>query len=485
MKYILFTLFSLLSVSPVFAAGESNSVFQLVTFLWNEETQKLEFAGTGSGTSINTGDGSRQGPESQGIITNKHVIQYGDRTVDFVLLCPAKDNNRAFQTIVCNVPAQVTALHPDSDVAIIKPLAENFFLIPVPVVNYNNRYMDPIRLHGFPSTLENSENLGSNKILEAFTKWNEEGGPLEAEGSNLTITRGNINGLFATSENLENIYYGTDAIGNFGLSGGAAFDKNGKYIGIPTLIDTKNNTYVLSYLSFRDWLNDNISKKPTVRPEVLNFYENTTQKINNKTTPTKTENLKPITSVAPKEPTASLSDINISTREGQAAEYLFQKNIISGRPDGTFDGSAAVNRAEMAKFLMLALDANNNGTNDVPFSDVPADAWYRSYVAQAYERNIINGYENGEYRPSKTINTAEFLKMISISFELPQNTSHLYEDVLDNDWFSQYVGSAFRFNLLPSRNTTTLQPGKNMTRNEVAVALWTLLERERQQTSAP
>lgn len=477
---LLLSLLSFLFIAPALAAGESNSVFQIVTFLWNEEGQKLEFAGTGSGTSINTGDGSRQGPESQGIITNKHVIEYSGRVVDFVLLCPAQENTKSFQRIVCNVPAQVTALHPDSDVAIIKPLNENFFLIPVPVVNYQNRYNDPIRLQGFPSVLENKENLGSNKIFEAFLRWNKEGGPLEAEGSKLTITRGNIDGMFVQEKNLENIYYRTDAIGNFGLSGGAAFDKNGKYIGIPTLIDQNNNTYVLSYLSFRDWLNKNISLRPQVKPEVLDFYENTTQKTKNTkpVLPKKEENLRPISSFVPEKPKASLSDIDLSTREGKAAQYLHENKIISGRPDGTFDGNAEVNRAEMAKFLMEALNANIKEIQEVPFSDVPTDAWYRSYVAQAYSRGIINGYDNGEYRPSQTINTAEFLKMISVAFALPQDNAYAYEDVKTDDWFSIYAGNAFRYGLFPSRIDGNLEPARNMTRNEVAYALWRLLTQE-------
>ncbi len=148
---VLSTLF--FSFSTAFADTKGDSVYQLVTFLWNGEEQKLEFIGTRSGPSINT-DTARLGGDSDGIITNKHVVGHNGEVVDFVLLCPGVGNSKTYQTIECSVPAAVTAVHPELDVAIVKPLNDDHFLIPVPVAQYENNFGDSVRLMGFPTEIE-------------------------------------------------------------------------------------------------------------------------------------------------------------------------------------------------------------------------------------------------------------------------------------------------------------------------------------------
>jgi len=168
-------------------------------------------------------------------------------------------------------------------------------------------------------------------------------------------------------------------------------------------------------------------------------------------------------------------DTDINTLEGLSASELYRRAVIGGYPDGEFKGSREVNRAEAAKFLLLArfgtvADISNNGK----FPDVKDGEWYVPFVVTAANKGIINGYPDGFFRPANTVNTAEFLKMLTLTFSLSENLDYSYSDVKSTDWFAKYAGIAEKYNLFPDRSTY-LNPGDNLTRKEVAIAIYQYL----------
>ena len=58
------------------------------------------------------------------------------------------------------------------------------------------------------------------------------------------------------------------------------------------------------------------------------------------------------------------------------------------------------------------------GPQDANFSDVPADAWYAEYVTLCASWGIINGYEDGTFRPDADITRGEFMKLLTTIGEL-------------------------------------------------------------------
>lgn len=169
-------------------------------------------------------------------------------------------------------------------------------------------------------------------------------------------------------------------------------------------------------------------------------------------------------------------DTDISSLEGKAAAELYRRAVIGGYPDGEFKGEKEVNRAEAAKFLLYARygtvdDIENNGK----FPDVLDGEWYTKFVVYAAEQGIINGYPDGLFRPANTVNTAEFLKMLSLTFGLEENLSYSYTDVDSEDWFSPYAGTAEKYELFPER-VSSLNPSQDLTRSEVAIAIYQYLQ---------
>ena len=169
-------------------------------------------------------------------------------------------------------------------------------------------------------------------------------------------------------------------------------------------------------------------------------------------------------------------DTSVLDLSGRAAAELYRRAVIGGYPDGEFKGYRDVNRAEAAKFLLLARyggvnDLRNNGR----FPDVLDGQWYTKYVVTAADKGIISGHPDGTFRPANTVNTAEFLKMLSLTFGLQLNLQYSYTDVSSQDWFAPYAGIAERYNLFPGRSAY-LSPGDPLTREEVAVAIYQYLQ---------
>ncbi len=169
-------------------------------------------------------------------------------------------------------------------------------------------------------------------------------------------------------------------------------------------------------------------------------------------------------------------DTNINNIEGKAAAELYRRAVIGGFPDGEFKGTRDVNRAEAAKFLLLARETQvQELSNNGKFWDVKEGEWYVKYVMTAAQKGIINGYPDGSFKPADTVNTAEFLKMLTLTFNLEKNLSYSYTDVNSSDWFGQYAGAAQKYNLFPKGSASQLQPGRYLSRNEVVVAIYQYL----------
>lgn len=176
------------------------------------------------------------------------------------------------------------------------------------------------------------------------------------------------------------------------------------------------------------------------------------------------------------------SDTDINSLEGKAARYLYNNAIIGGFPDGEFKGHRYVNRAELAKFLLLTYyaslkDIESSYSTYLSFSDMLEGQWYVPYVNIAAVKGVISGYPDGSFKPDKHVNTVEFLKMISLMFKLPENLPYTYQDVDTGAWYAKYVGIVEKYNLFPNRKQF-LKPSELLTRNEVAVAFYQLLSKK-------
>ena len=159
---------------------------------------------------------------------------------------------------------------------------------------------------------------------------------------------------------------------------------------------------------------------------------------------------------------------------------LYEAGVLSGYEDGSFNPDAEITRAEFSKVLVVAFDLEIRDVSgeEMPFTDLDAEAWYASYVIALHEAGIIEGYTDGTFLPNASINRAEASKMIvlTVGAETSVATEVRYEDVTLSDWFVAYVEYLTVHNVMSGYEDGSFGPGNAITRGEVSKIVSLLME---------
>lgn len=171
------------------------------------------------------------------------------------------------------------------------------------------------------------------------------------------------------------------------------------------------------------------------------------------------------------------SDVSLDTLVGKAFAELYRRGIIGGFKDGTARPLQLVNRAEAAKFLLLSRYNTliEDGSETTGFKDVKSGEWYMKFISHGAKLGILKGYRDGTFKPANPVNTAEFIKMLTITFGQETGLIYSYTDVTGTDWFADYAGVAEKYSLFPEWPAGLLQPAKQLTRGDVAIAMYQYL----------
>ncbi len=161
---------------------------------------------------------------------------------------------------------------------------------------------------------------------------------------------------------------------------------------------------------------------------------------------------------------------DIPTWATEAIEELVALDILGGNDDGTFAPARQLNRAEVAKIITLASGVDFDTTGGAHFPDVAEDAWYYDYVETMYNYGWIDGYPDGDFRPGNGINRAEIAKMVVNALELDLDITGAphFDDVSSSDWFFDYVETAYNYDLMRGYADGTFGGAKSVNRAETA-----------------
>lgn len=140
--------------------------------------------------------------------------------------------------------------------------------------------------------------------------------------------------------------------------------------------------------------------------------------------------------------TNDFSDCSADLWCNNAISTLANMGIIDGYQDGTFRPNAKITRAQFAKIALgyfKATEKSYQGT----FSDVAADAWYCSYVEGAAAAGLVQGFEDGTYRPNAYITRAQACVIVNRALGRNPHEDYLLEkselmtwtDCDSDDWF--------------------------------------------------
>lgn len=147
----------------------------------------------------------------------------------------------------------------------------------------------------------------------------------------------------------------------------------------------------------------------------------------------------------------NFTDVKAGMWCNRAIATLTNMGIIKGYTDGSFQPNKSITRAELATIIarFAKLDVNTK-----TFSDINGH-WAQKSIELAAGNGWINGYEDGTFRPNKSIIRAETFAMInrvldrqteSVSDLLPTSEMNMWSDNMDADaWYYKDVQEATNY----------------------------------------
>ena len=166
-----------------------------------------------------------------------------------------------------------------------------------------------------------------------------------------------------------------------------------------------------------------------------------------------------------------------SKESPKTEEVLTHMAYLNGYPDNTIRPQGSITRAEVATiFARLKVGETNIPSAKANYGDVNSSDWYAKYIAFVTDNKIMEGYEDGSFKPNDKITRAEFTAVVARYNSLADMTS-TFEDVIGH-WAAGYIGSVTNKGWINGYPDGTFKPEKDISREEVATMVNKMLDRK-------
>lgn len=169
-------------------------------------------------------------------------------------------------------------------------------------------------------------------------------------------------------------------------------------------------------------------------------------------------------------PVAAASDLPKSHMFYDEINYLIERNVLNGYPDGTMHPDSGVTRAE-AVMMIGRLKGFDGKQQNTIFSDVPSSHKASGYIAAAAKAKLINGYPDGTYRPNNTITRAEMAFILSRLFVVPFRADVSFTDISPDMAVFEPIQQILAANITIGYPNKTFRPNVKVTRGQFSAFL--------------
>ena len=150
--------------------------------------------------------------------------------------------------------------------------------------------------------------------------------------------------------------------------------------------------------------------------------------------------------------TNSYTDVSRGDWYNTAVSTLSRLGILGGYEDGTFRPNSGITRAEFAKIAVSFFEYEGIEAENV-FTDVAHGSWYEDFVAAAAEIGLIEGYEDGSFRPESGITRAEACTIINRTLGRAPDEDHLLPEAEMNVWPDNRPGAWYYADMQEATNS--------------------------------
>ena len=170
----------------------------------------------------------------------------------------------------------------------------------------------------------------------------------------------------------------------------------------------------------------------------------------------------------------TVSAASFSDTTGHWAENVIDKwsdaGVVNGYSDGTFKPDNNITRAELAKVISTARQYTTAA--DINFSDVDADAWYAEDLSKCVAEGVIGGYEDGTFKPENNVTREEAAAMLQRAYQVNAHGLISFADTASiSPWAETAVTALVGAGVINGYEDGTFRPADSITRAEVVKIL--------------
>ena len=171
----------------------------------------------------------------------------------------------------------------------------------------------------------------------------------------------------------------------------------------------------------------------------------------------------------------TFSDIDDVPWAKNAIEFLYEKKVVNGNPDGTFAPNNNVTRAEFIKMVVESMGVGSV-YDKTPFLDVAPDSWYATYIARAYKEGIALGDDSGRFYPEEPITRQDMVTILYRALGADETGDISFTDSGSiSDYAKTAVGYFASKGIVNGVGNGLFAPLNNATRAETAVIIYRIV----------
>lgn len=111
------------------------------------------------------------------------------------------------------------------------------------------------------------------------------------------------------------------------------------------------------------------------------------------------------------------------------------------------------------------------------FSDLDEAEWAANTIVFLSTAGVVDGFEDGTFRPNELVTREQFLKLALTAAALPLEEGGCgFSDVLPNEWYCPYLSTAVRLGVIRGKQDGSFGVGEPVIRQDAAVILYGVLQ---------
>ena len=144
-----------------------------------------------------------------------------------------------------------------------------------------------------------------------------------------------------------------------------------------------------------------------------------------------------------------------------------EKEVLEGYEDGTFKPNNKVTRGELAAIIVRVFGLTDTSAAE-KYTDVEATKWYASDIAKVSSAGIMNDYEDGTFKPNQEATREEAAYAIAKAYEVATKDATItFKDQAQiSDWAEDEIASLVAGGYLNGNPDGTFRPTASLTRAE-------------------